>query len=156
MKSTILNLKERILVVDTESPPMVVGQYELDVNGRDIEFICKGSELSEEIAKGLSERTGEGHPSYQGDWYIDYSDDDKMCDSALDSFISAIEANGFSFGKNHTKNPIKENYGYHDNINVFDDPPEWDEECYYEDLDKWQEAESKTFHPDRTILFKIL
>lgn len=134
MKSTILKLKERVVVV--EGDVFEIPEYTQMWLEDKIKLICKGSELSEEIAKGLSERTGERHPSYQGDWYIDYSDDDKMCDSALDSFISAIEANGFTW---NSENPYKQK------------PYEG-----ADDYEVWKEFESKNFHPEQCLIFKIV
>lgn len=122
MKQLELNLQKRLLIVEGASE-IVVGQYELDVNGRDIELICKGSELTEEIAENFVE-------GMMDSYYID-------------NFISAIEAQGYYWGENPIEEPIM-----HQLLGADDNPNSEEKE--------WQEAESKTFNPEKTLIFEIL
>ncbi|WP_213279343.1 hypothetical protein [Chryseobacterium indologenes] len=171
MKQLELNLNKRLLIVEygnyvikkyglKEYAGKVLQSVELENQLNDItggnhtqkyELICLGPDLTEDIAKGFIEF------KWMPTWGAkDYVNEDNHFTSALESFISAIESKGFIWGGNKVKYPDKESYGYHDNINILDDPPEWDEKEYYEDLDKWMEAESRTFNPEKTIIFEIV
>lgn len=159
MKSTILNLKKRVLVVEfpriCDYEVFKHGIYfQLENGDRDFidgkfDLICGGSELSEEIAEELVEDSK--YMNYDGEsGYVDYKVyPDGLIIGALDSFISAIEANGFTWG-NPIQNPDKDQSKYRDRCGDFYLGK------YQEDYKKWQEAESKTFHPEQVILFEIL
>lgn len=148
MKSTILNLNKRVLVVDMPR----ICDYEVFKHGIYFQFengdrdfidgefdlICKGCELTEEIAGEIilfNENTG----LYDG-YY-----------SPLVAFTSAIEAKDFWWKNNPFEKPDFMD-GSYDN-NGFGDV---DKRQYKKDLKEWQEAESKTFNPDRTLIFEIL
>ncbi|SHF17563.1 hypothetical protein [Chryseobacterium vrystaatense] len=155
MKKLELELKERLLIVevpehaDMDCPfeilpnkgfkYLVFSQCKGNIISRfkmpdgDWKFICKGSELTEEVSKGLVKMT-----------WID--DDAKLCkyknyiisgsgslSSALESFVSAIESQGWFWAKNDLTDSI-----------------------LAPDIDEWQEAESRTFNPEKTLIFKIL
>lgn len=149
MKSTILNIKKRVLVVEIprladyefinrESKYLRVGNEEINLNistFSKIDLICKGSELTEDIAKNYV-------LSYSVNYefvFKDHEGDDYGCETALDSFISAIEASNYYWSENPEKksrfNP---------------------EEFIQEEYERFMEAESKTFHPEQVILFEIL
>lgn len=153
MKSTILNLKKRVLVVEIprladyefinrESKYLKVGNKEINLNISTlskIDLICGGSELTEDIAKNYA-------LSYSVNYefvFKDHEGDDYGCETALDSFISAIESNGF-YWKINPFEPKNEKVTM-DALYKFQ-----------ADFDEWQEAESKTFHPEQVILFEIL
>ncbi|TDX83974.1 hypothetical protein [Epilithonimonas xixisoli] len=158
MKSTILNINKRVLVVET---PRIYDYYiyedALYIFGNDtkenfrmsgkFDLICKGSELSEEIAKGL---VVGGYCSSNGQFLYKYYnalyDDEDSCTSALDSFISAIEASNYYWEKNPIEKPAKNDL----NGSFFTMQTNFHQEKAFD------EAESKTFHPDRTLIFEIL
>ena len=114
MKTLELKLKKDVLIVDENDFDF----YELSENGIyfklekgdryylgwKFEFLCKGSELTEEIASELvEEHCMSGIRSYE--IYKDYRyNDSRWLDSALDSFISAVE----SKEKFWLENPIDE------------------------------------------------
>ena len=143
MKSTILNIKKRVLVVEFE-----IGQTMGDALDKinlklDLDIICKGSELTEEILKNIiepkriSSSSGEIFPDFKNKGWL-YGKPNRMR-----SFISAIEANDF-YWKINPFEPKKEKVTM-DALYKFQ-----------ADFDEWQEAESKTFNPDITLLFEIL
>ncbi len=95
-----------------------------------LEFISKGSELTEEIASELvEEHYMSGVRSYE--IYNDYRYNDvRWLDNALDSFISAVESKGFYW----LENPIK-----------IIERGEDTEHNRVLNQNEWQEAEEKTF-----------
>ena len=124
MKTLELKLKKYVLIVEDE--------FENKIDFIDNElgifyFLCKGSELTEEIASKLvEEHYMSGVRSYE--IYNDYRyNDARWLDNALDSFISAVE----SKEKFWLENPI-EKPKYYDKILT--------KNCLI-----WQEAEEKTF-----------
>ncbi|WP_137905410.1 hypothetical protein [Chryseobacterium sp. 2VB] len=151
MKQLEIKTNKRLLIVE--------GGFMYYHNGSPLKYICKGSDLTEEVAEEFSKPVKSSHGK---DGFINYLYESKEIVyspafvTALESFISAIESKGFIWGVNKVKYPNKESYGYHDNINILDDPPGWDEKEFYEDLDKWREAESMTFNPSKCIIFEIL
>ena len=85
MKTLELKLKKDVFIVDTNAP---IEAIEID----DYEFLCKGSELTEEIASELvEEHYMNGIRSYE--IYNDYRyNDSRWLDDAMDSLISAVES----------------------------------------------------------------
>lgn len=144
MKTLELNLQKRLLIVEGASE-IVVGQYELDVNGRDIELICKGSELTEEIAMELVMEMYSSNEERM--MYRDYKAkyDDEVIYNALESFISAIEAQGYYWGKNPIEKP--------DDLSGLGSPFD---NLITEEIDKWFMADVLTFNPDQTLIFEII
>ena len=120
MKTLELELKKKVLIVDLEDDEagFINGNYD---------FLCDGSELTEEIASELvEEHYMSGIRSYE--IYNDYRyNDARWLDNALESFISAVE----SKEKFWLENPI-EKPKYYDKILT--------KNCLI-----WQEAEAKTF-----------
>ena len=141
MKTLELDLKNKVLIVEIprladyefinrECKYLKVGNEEIKLNASTLdkfEFLCKGSELTEEIASELAEEHYmNGIRSYE--IYNDYRyNDARWLDDAKESFISAIE----SKEKFWLENPI-EKPKYYDKILT--------KNCLI-----WQEAEEKTF-----------
>lgn len=161
MKSTILNIKKRVLVVEYIDKK----EAELDLQTHkafpesDKTIICLGSELTDDIAEKLViEMVDDCDCIY----YIDYTrfdDPDSCCWTPVQSFISAIEATGYYWGKNPIEEPTIEKYGWYASESPYEDSGwmhEEGEEKYYEELKAFHEAESKTFHPSQTLIFEIL
>ena len=142
MKTLELKLKKDMLIVDIprladyefinkECKYLKVGNEEIKLNASTLdkfEFLCKGSELTEEIASELVELTimhltyGDNKHKYRS--YVNYN---LGFDNALESFISAVESKGFHWLENPIPKPK-----YYDKILT--------RNCLI-----WQEAEEKTF-----------
>ena len=144
MKTLELELKKYVLIVEIprlsdyefinkECKYLKVGNEEIKLNASTLdkfEVICKGSELTEEIASELvEEHYMSGVRSYE--IYNDYRyNDARWLDNALDSLISAVE----SKEKFWLENPIK-----------IIERGEDTEHNRVLNQNKWQEAEEKTF-----------
>ncbi len=160
MKQLQLELQERLLIVEyseldlsykdedgvirqedvVEYSNEMLYSHELErrlnkITGEEVlpkyEFICKGDELTEEVAKGLVEQIY--HPSIT--FYKDYNSRNPeevgfACE--IRSFTSAIEANGYYWKKNELTDSITA-----------------------PDIEEWNELQSITFNPSRTLIFKI-
>ena len=127
MKKLELKLKKEVIIVENE--------FENKIDFIDNElgifyFLCKGSELTEEIASELvEEHYMSGVRSYE--IYNDYRyNDARWLDNALESFISAVE----SKEKFWLENPIK-----------IIERGEDTEHNRVLNQNEWQEAEEKTF-----------
>lgn len=129
MKILELKLKKDVIIIDTNAP---IEAIEID----DYEFLCKGSELTEEIASELvEEHYMNGIRSYE--IYNDYRyNDSRWLDNALDSFISAVESKGFYWLENPIEKPFKLHYLGEQMVAKYQ---------YERDLRQWQETEEKTF-----------
>ena len=153
MKTLELKLKRDVLIVEIprladyefinkECKYLKVGNEEIKLNASTLdkfEFLCKGSELTEEIASELvEEHYMSGVRSYE--IYNDYRyNDARWLDNALDSFISAVE----SKEKFWLENPIKKPK-YYDLWAKYGDYTQYGKVLTEKCL-KWQEAEEKTF-----------
>ena len=153
MKTIELKLKKDMLIVDIprladyefinkECKYLKVGNEEIKLNASTLdkfEFLCKGSELTEEIASELvEEHYMSGVRSYE--IYNDYRyNDARWLDNALESFISAVESKGFYWLENPIEKPkdykLWAKYGDFTQYGKI-----LTEKCL-----KWQEAEEKTF-----------
>ena len=151
MKTLELKLKKYVLIVEIprladyefinkESKYLKIGNEErkLNISTLDkLEFLCKGSELTEEIASELVDETimYEKHKvkCYR---YRSYREGFIAFNNALESFISAVE----SKGKFWLENPIYK-------ILVFlGNKSEIDKQIALQKQERrWQEAEEKTF-----------
>ena len=152
MKTLELKLKKDVLIVEIprladyefinkECKYLKVGNEEIKLNASTLdkfEFLCKGSELTEEIASELVELTIM-HLTYGGNKhkYRSYVNYNLGFDNALESFISAVESKGFHWLKHNIKP-----------FSLYD--PRSKTGCH--DLEEeeivkkqWQEAEEKTF-----------
>ena len=121
MKTLELKLKKDVLIVDAENGFNHFKIYDDEIGFIFIEngiprkelvkgsykFLCKGSELTEEIASELAEEHYmNGIRSYE--IYNDYRyNDARWLDDAKESFISAIESKGFYWLKNPIDEPNK-------------------------------------------------
>ena len=145
MKTLELDLKKKVLIVEIprladyefinkECKYLKVGNEEIKLNASTLdkfEFLCKGSDLTEEIASELVELTIM-HLTYgcNKHKYRSYANYNLGFDNALESFISAVE----SKEKFWLENPIK-----------IIERGEDTEHNRVLNQNKWQEAEEKTF-----------
>ena len=149
MKTLELELKKKVLIVEIprladyefinrECKYIKVGNEEIKLNASTLdkfEFICKGSELTEEIASELVDYWQ--NMANDGFIFENYKDNIPKKLTANDALISAVESKGFHWLKHNIK-PFslydpRSKTGCHD----------LEEE---ETITKqWQEAEEKTF-----------
>ena len=152
MKILELKLKKDVLIVEIprladyefinkESKYLKIGNEEIKLNASTLdkfEFLCKGSELTEEIASELVDETimYEKHKvkCYR---YRSYIEGFVAFDNAKESFISAVESKGFYWLKHNVRN-----------FSLYD--PRSKTGCHdleEEDIitKQWKEAEEKTF-----------
>ena len=144
-----LELKKDVLIVEIprladyefinrECKYLIVGKEEIKLNASTLdkfEVLCKGSELTEEIASELvEEHYMNGIRSYE--IYNDYRyNDSRWLDNALDSFISAVESKEKFWLENPIEKPInRDEYYKREKVDSFEIL-----------LKEWQEAEEKTF-----------
>lgn len=111
-------------------------------------IICRGDELTEDIAYEMVDGFDLGY-------FVDYNHPNPRAYklTALESFISAIEATGYHWGENPVKYPDKNNPKY------YDAPFNGDgfyQEIYSSDIVDWKNSESRTFNPSKCIIFEIL
>ena len=151
MKTLELNLKKYVLIVDLPIDAKNVYMsgnsiiYNTDKSciakpiNEGYEFLCKGSDLTEEIASELvEEHYLNGVRSYE--IYNDYRyNDARWLDDAKESFISAVE----SKEKFWLENPISRPRNY-ELWAKYGDYTQYGKKLTEECL-KWQEAEEKTF-----------
>ena len=144
MKILELKLKKYVLIVEIprladyefinkECKYLKIGNEEIKLNASTLdkfEFLCKGSELTEEMASELVET----HKNCKR--YIDYTikERNRFFDLSIPSFISAVE----SKDKFWLENPIG-------NKPMSYNLPLYKIENRCDNLKKWQEAEEKTF-----------
>ena len=152
MKTLELKLKKDVLIVDAENGFNHFKIYDDEIGFIFIEngiprkelikgsykFFCKGSELTEEIARELVEM--EYSCLYKKNFYIDYDRPSLLLKFAKESFISAVE----SKEKFWLENPIEKPKDY-ELWAKYGDFTQYGkiltEKCL-----KWQEAEEKTFN----------
>ena len=142
MKTIELKLKKDMLIVDIprladyefinkECKYLKVGNEEIKLNASTLdkfEFLCKGSELTEEIASELVDYWQ--NMANDGFVFENYKDNIPKKLTAIKSFISAVESKGFYW----LENPIK-----------IIERGEDTEHNRVLNQNKWQEAEAKTF-----------
>ena len=154
MKTLELKLKKDVLIADAENGFYIFKIYDDEIGFISIEngiqrkelvkgsykFLCKGSELTEEIASELVDETimYEKHKvkCYR---YRSYIEGFVGFDNALESFISAVESKEKFWLENHIEKPI--NY---DLWAKYGDYTQYGKVLTEKCL-KWQEAEEKTF-----------
>lgn len=151
MKTLELELNKRLLIVEIQAvelaASMLFPEYQL-------ELLCKGSDLTEAVAKELVRFVG-------GPWsaYVDYKNGKNWMSTALESFISAIESKGWFWKDVPWDFPLVEDYGYQTSNSPEAERGwmyEFGEEKYHEALKDYEEAESRTFNPAKCIIFEIL
>ena len=144
MKTLELKLKKDVLIVEIprlsdyefinkECKYLKVGNEEIKLNASTLdkfEFLCKGSELTEEIASELvEEHYMNGVRSYE--IYNDYRyNDARWLDDAKESFISAVES--------------KEKFWLENPIEIIERGEDTEHNRVL-NQNEWQEAEAKTF-----------
>jgi hypothetical protein len=119
MKTLELQLKKDVIIVEIprladyefinrECKYLKVGKEEIKLNASTLdkfEFLCKGSELTEEIASELVDKS-----IYTGLYahYVDKIPVNTYCyNSAIESFISGVESKKFYWLKNPIDEPNK-------------------------------------------------
>ena len=152
MKTLELDLKKYVLIADAENGFNHFKIYDDEIGFIFIEngiprkelvkgsykFLCKGSELTEEIASELVD-------NFKLDFnkeicvFKDYINDCNRFSKSIPSFISAVESKGFYWLENPIKKPI--NY---DLWTKYGDYTQYGK-VLTEICLKWQEAEEKTF-----------
>ncbi|REC56979.1 hypothetical protein DRF62_02135 [Chryseobacterium piscium] len=145
MKQIELELQKRLLVVEYVDKK----EAELDLLTHKAfpesykTVICLGSELTEEIAKGLV------HQSIHTGLFAHYVKDipvNTYCyKSALESFSTGIKNEGYNIGGNPVSLEREKHYRDFGNTFVADGI-----------LRSWQEADRRTFNPEKTLIFEIL
>lgn len=109
-------------------------------------LLGKPGEIREEDAKAMVERIGEGDPSYQGDWFVNYQDDETMFETATESLLSALETVIF------WENPLGKTPPI-DMSTLGGSFGELYHEDYIKGIENWHEAELRTFDRSRTLIF---
>ena len=135
MKTLELKLKKEMLIVDAEGLEITqalifnkFGNYNLSC----YDFLCKGSELTEEIASELVDFWQ--NMANDGFIFENYKDNLPKKLTANDALISAVESKKFHWLENPIGNkPMSYNL------------PLYKIENRCDNLKKWQEAEEKTF-----------
>ncbi|CEJ71279.1 hypothetical protein BN1195_03624 [Chryseobacterium oranimense G311] len=139
MKQLELELQKRLLVIEIDESLETLHIHSW--NNQPLEFICKGPDFTEDIAKGFVLLINENsHLSY----YADYNNKSGCgyYTNSIRSFISAIESKGYYWGE------IK-SFCYSEEIDPFTG--------YSENNKKevLKEAQSRTFNLEKTIIFEI-
>lgn len=173
MKTLELELNKRLLIVEApEGELTAIGNdkevhyaikkygkesYIKIANGKTHKLICKGSELTDGKIRHYL------HESIYSGLFAHYVKDipvNTYCyNSALESFISAIEAKGYYWKDVPWDFPLVEDYGYQTSSSPEVERGwmyEGGEEKYHEVLKAYEEAESRTFNPEKTIIFEII
>ena len=152
MKILELKLKRDVLIVEIprladyefinrECKYLKVGNEEIKLNASTLdkfEFLCKGSELTEEMASELVDYWQ--NMANDGFIFENYKDNIPKKLTAKKSFISAVESKGFHWLENPIEKPI--NY---DLWAKYGDYTQYGKVLTEKCL-KWKEAEEKTFH----------
>ena len=142
MKTLEKKLKKYVLIVEIprladyefinkECKYLKIGNEEIKLNASTLdkfEFLCKGSDLTEEIASELVDYWQ--NMANDGFVFENYKDNIPKKLTAIKSFISAVESKGFYW----LENPIK-----------IIERGEDTEHNRVLNQNKWQEAEEKTF-----------
>ena len=108
-------------------------------------FLCKGSELTEEIASELVKTTWIHDKKILCKYKNYNSEGDGSYFSAVKSFISAVESKEKFWLENPIEKPNGENYYYEEYCGFDEVELLWDKTSYNEYLNNWKEAEEKTF-----------
>ena len=151
MKTLELKLKKDVLIVEIprladyefinkECKYLKIGNEEIKLNASTLdkfEFLCKGSELTEEIASELVDYWQ--NMANDGFVYENYKDNIPKKLTANDSFISAVESKEKFWLENPIEKPINYDLWY-----KYGDYTQYGKKLTKECL-KWQEAEEKTF-----------
>ena len=147
MKTLELKLKKDVLIVEIprladyefinkECKYLKVGNEEIKLNASTLDkfaFLCKGSDLTEEIASELVDYWQ--NMANDGFIFENYKDNIPKKLTAKKSFISAVESKGKFWLENPIEKPINRDEFYKsEKVDSFEIL-----------LKEWQEAEEKTF-----------
>ncbi|TQM18315.1 hypothetical protein [Chryseobacterium aquifrigidense] len=147
MKQLQLDLKERLLIVEYETVQEMEIEYSLykGLLEADKEVLCKGPDLTNEIAKGFIPIDEKGaRTKYPKAFLISYK-------RFLNAFIDVIESKGWYWGEN-PEGDQPHNTGL---VNYYPTGhPLMD--VSLEEAKKWLESESQTFNPEKCLIFKLL
>ncbi|ASK29708.1 hypothetical protein CEY12_06140 [Chryseobacterium sp. T16E-39] len=144
MKSVELDLEKRLLVVEIDESLETLDIYSR--NNEPLKKICSGSELTEDLARCLIKRINRIYGLTKTEfWFKNYTGSQTgYFKSAIQSFMCAIESKGYYWGENPINYPKQGSY-------------EALMTTSWEGLNKrFDEAESRTFNPDKTLIFEIL
>ena len=147
MKILELKLKKDVLIaeiprladyefINKECKYLKIGNEEIKINASTLdkfEFLCKGSELTEEMASELVDYWQ--NMANDGFIFENYKDNIPKKLTAKKSFISAVESKEKFWLENPIKKPIEENFNLGDIHSGF----------FHKKHKQWQEAEEKTF-----------
>ena len=152
MKTLELKLKKKVLIVEIprladyefinrECKYLKIGNEEIKLNASTLdkfEFLCKGSDLTEEIASELIEKF---ELDFNKEFCVfkDYINDCNRFSKSIPSFISAVESKEKFWLENPIEKPINYDLWY-----KYGDYTQYGKKLTKECL-KWQEAEEKTF-----------
>lgn len=137
MKTLELKLKKDVLIVDAINQDIANGIIFQKFGVKtlsEFEFLCKGSELTEEIASDIFE-----HDDFLNRFesYIDTVP--SIDESALKLFIKIFESKGFYWLENHIEKPVN-----FDLWRMYGDYTQYGKVLTEKCL-KWKESEEKTF-----------
>ncbi|WP_294288510.1 hypothetical protein [uncultured Chryseobacterium sp.] len=156
MKSLELQLKKRLLIVEAGEieeminvepgyDPQQLKDKKVMVVRSNMNFICSGSDLTEEIAEGMVQGMNVAGFCRTGIHFYNYCKKQFYNISAIDSFVSAIEACGHWW-----TNPQTEPLANILNLNG-------QQRCDFKNrMERYLHHVSRTFHPERTIICEIV
>lgn len=150
MKKLEITINKRLLIVEYATE----AKFETEIGllkaltpskviefGHILEFICSGSDLTEEIAAGMVDQSI--HTGLYAHYVKDIPVNTYCYKEALPSFISAIKATDHAWGNPMGEDPKKSSLLGSRMMNMVE-------------YGKWQDSESRTFHPERCIIFEIV
>ncbi|GEJ46036.1 hypothetical protein [Chryseobacterium sp. ON_d1] len=144
MKSLELSLNKRLLIVEYDHEKFLrPADVMQELNMWDLKLICKGPDLTEDIAKGLVERK-KAYDTPEIYFFKNYKNEFLDCLTALQAFISSIEASGYHWGENPYEKELDRCNAYTDMFTIA------------KRARKYAEAESRTFNPSKCIIFEIV
>jgi len=143
MKQLEITTNKRLLIVEYPSIDFANGIEKISEFQEKYKLICKGSDLTDDIAKGLVEEIY--HPSIS--FYKDYNSENpneigSHCE--IKSFISAIESKNYYWGENPYEKELDSCNAYTDMFTIA------------KRARKYEEAKDRTFNPSKCIIFEIV
>lgn len=158
MKQLEIKTNKRLLIVEFDEKIEI--ESVLDVNQdfetdtlkekkfiavpKNLKYICKGSDLNEDIAKGFTHSMNFGTDENTDIGYHHSIKDNYSCGSALESFISSIEAASYHWGENPHEKELDSCSEYTDMFTIA------------KRARKYEEAQARTFNPSKCIIFEII
>ena len=150
MKSLELTIRERLLIVEMTGDLDTANIYSWNL--QKVEQICWGSELTEE-------HLWPDKDEFKAAERLWIEAAGTTFTQELDAFISAVEAKGHYWKEVPWDFPLVEDFGYQTSSSPEVERGwmyEGGEEMYYEAVNKYEDAESRSFNPKKTLIFKIL